>query len=136
MKVSDVLDMMRNTKINAVLVEPRDGNDVYGIMTLKDIARKVIGQRRKLHETHVYEIMSKPVLSVKSDMPIPYAARFLSNFDVSYTMVIENNEVTGMVSLNGMVVRWKDCPAVPSNSVRTRHMTCHRTPMIKSRLHI
>ncbi|HBP12267.1 MAG TPA: CBS domain-containing protein [Nitrospina sp.] len=108
MKVSDVLDMMRNTKINAVLVEPRDGNDVYGIMTLKDIARKVIGQRRKLHETHVYEIMSKPVLSVKSDMPIPYAARFLSNFDVSYTMVIENNEVTGMVSLNGMVVRWKD----------------------------
>ena len=53
---------MRNTKINAVLVEPRDGNDVYGIMTLKDIARKVIGQRRKLHETHVYEIMSKPVL--------------------------------------------------------------------------
>ena len=108
MKVSDVLDMMRNTKINAVLVGPRDGNDVYGIMTLKDIARKVIGQRRKLHETHVYEIMSKPVLSVKSDMPIPYAARFLSNFDVSYTMVIENNEVTGMVSLNGMVVRWKD----------------------------
>ena len=104
MKVSDVLDM----KINAVLVEPRDGNDVYGIMTLKDIARKVIGQRRKLHETHVYEIMSKPVLSVKSDMPIPYAARFLSNFDVSYAMVIENNEVTGMVSLNGMVVRWKD----------------------------
>jgi len=108
MKVSDVLDMMRNTKINAVLVEHRDGNDVYGIMTLKDIARKEIGQRRKLHETHVYDIMSKPVLSVKSDMPIPYAARFLSNFDVSYLMVIENNEVTGMVSLNGMVVRWKD----------------------------
>ena len=108
MKVSDVLGMMRNTKINAVLVEPRDENDVYGIMTLKDIARKVIGQRRKLHETHVYEIMSKPVLSVKSDMPIPYAARFLSNFDVSCAMVIENNEVTGMVSLNGMVVRWKD----------------------------
>ena len=89
-------------------MEPRDENDVYGIMTLKDIARKVFGQNRQLHETHVYEIMSKPVLSVKSDMPIPYAARLLSNFDVSYAMVIENNEVTGMVSLNGMVARWKD----------------------------
>ena len=108
MKVSDVLDMMRNTKINAVLVEPRDGNDVYGIMTLKDIARKVIGQGRNLHETHIYEIMSKPVLSVKSDMPILFAARFLTNFNVSYAMVIENNEVIGMVSLNGMVNNWED----------------------------
>ena len=108
LKISDALNMMRKKKINAILVEPRDKNDVYGIMTLKDIARKVIGENRNLHETHVYEIMSKPVLSVKSDMPIPYAARFLSNFDVSYAMVIENNAVTGMVSLNGMVVRWKD----------------------------
>ena len=64
-------------------MEPRDENDVYGIMTLKDIARKVFGQNRQLHETHVYEIISKPVLSVNSYMPIPYAARFLTNFNVS-----------------------------------------------------
>ena len=77
-------------------------------MTLKDIARKVIGQNRQLNETHVYEIMSKPVLSVNSYMPIPYAAQFLTNFNVSYAMVIENNEVIGMVSLNGMVNNWED----------------------------
>jgi len=108
MKVSDALHMMRSRKINAVLVEPRDDSDVYGIMTLKDIARKVIGPRRKLHEAHVYEIMSKPVLSVTADMPIPFAARFLTNFNVSYAMVVENNAVTGMVSLNGMVDVWED----------------------------
>ena len=108
MKVFDALNMMREKKINAVLVEPRDENDVYGIMTLKDIARKIIGQNRKLHEAHVYEIMSKPVLSINADMPIPYAARFLTNFNVSYAMIIENNEVTGIVSLNGIVDRWKD----------------------------
>ena len=84
MKVFDALNMMREKKINAVLVESRDENDVYGIMNLKDIARKEIGQNRKLHEAHVYEIMSKPVLSINADMPIPYAARFLTNFNVSY----------------------------------------------------
>jgi CBS domain-containing protein len=108
MKVSDALNMMRKNKINALLVEPRDENDVYGIMTLKDIARKIIGENRKLHEAHIYEIMNKPVLSISSDMPIPYAARFLTNFNVSYAMVIENNKVIGMVSLNGMVDRWED----------------------------
>jgi signal-transduction protein with cAMP-binding, CBS, and nucleotidyltransferase domain len=107
-KVSDILNMMKNDRINAVLVEPRDENDVYGIMTLKDIARKVIGENRNLHETHVYEIMTKPVLSITSDMPIPYAARFLTNFNVSYAMVIESNDVIGMVSLNGMVNNWVD----------------------------
>jgi predicted transcriptional regulator len=91
-----------------VLIEPRDDSDVYGIMTLKDIARKVIAYCRKLHEAHVYKIMSKPVLSVTSYMPIPSAARFLKNFSVSYAMVIENNEITGTVSLNGMVDLWED----------------------------
>jgi len=91
-----------------LLVEPRDDNDVYGVMTLKYIARKVITHRRKLHEEHVYEIMSKPVLSVTSDMPISFTARFLTNFSVSYVMVIKNNEITGMVSLNDMVDLWED----------------------------
>ncbi len=105
-RVSDALEMMKREKINAVLIEPKDETNVYGILTLKDIARKVIGERRKLHETHVYEIMSKPVLSVLSSMPIPYAARFLTNFNVSYAVVTENDKIIGMVSLNGIVTQW------------------------------
>jgi CBS domain-containing protein len=90
------------------MVEPRDDRYIYGIMTLKDIARKAIAHRRKLHEAHVYEIMSKPVLSVTSDMPIPFVARFLTNFSVSHAMVIKNNKITRMVSLNGMFDLWED----------------------------
>ena len=105
-RVAEALKIMKEDNINAMLIEPRDESDVYGILTLKDIARKVISQRRKLHETHVYEIMSKPVLSVPASMPVPYAARLLTNFKVSYAMVIENNQVVGMVSLNGIVTNW------------------------------
>lgn len=106
-KINDILKMLKKEKINAVLIEPRDESDVYGIMTLKDIARKVIAQRRKLHEAHVYEIMSKPVFSVSADMPIPYAARLMTNFNISYAMVMDNNEVIGLVSLNGIVTTWE-----------------------------
>ena len=106
-KVSDALVTMRQYNVNAVLIEPRNDQDVYGIMTLKDIARKVIAQRRKLYEAHVYEIMTKPVLSVLSSMPIPYAARFMTNFDVSYAMVTKDNKTIGLVSLNGIVSFWE-----------------------------
>ncbi|MDH5762565.1 MAG: CBS domain-containing protein [Nitrospinota bacterium] len=105
-RVADALKLMKDEHLNAMLIEPRDVSDVFGILTLKDIARKVISQRRKLHETHVYEIMSKPVLSVPASMPVPYAARLLTNFNVSYAMVIENNQVVGMISLNGIVTNW------------------------------
>ncbi len=105
-RAAEALKMMKEDNLNAMLIEPRDESDVYGILTLKDIARKVISQRRKLHETHVYEIMSKPVLSVPASMPVPYAARLLTNFNVSYAMVIESNQVVGMVSLNGIVTNW------------------------------
>ena len=105
-RVSEALKMMKEENLNAMLIEPRDESDVFGIMTLKDIARKVISQRRKLHETHVYEIMSKPVLSVPASMPVSYAARLLTNFNVSYAMVIESNQVVGLISLNGIVTNW------------------------------
>ena len=107
-KVSDALAMMTQGNFNAILIEPRNEADVYGIITLRDIARQVIGKRRKLHETHVYEIMTKPVLSVPPNMPLPYAARHLTNFKVSYAMVLENNTVIGMVSLNGIAQNWKE----------------------------
>ena len=105
-RVADALKMMKAENLNAILIEPRNESDVFGILTLKDIARKVIAHRRKLHETHVYEIMSKPVLSVPSNMPVPYAARLLTQFNVSYAMVMDSNQVVGMVSLNGIVHSW------------------------------
>ena len=105
-RVAEALKIMKEENLNALLIEPKDESDVFGILTLRDIARKVIAQRRKLHETHVYEIMSKPVLSVPASMPVPYAARLLTNFNVSYAMVIENDQVVGMVSLNGIVSNW------------------------------
>ena len=107
-KVSDALAMMKTQNIHAVLIYPRDATDVYGILTLKDIARKVIGLRRRLFETHVYEIMSKPVLTVPSKMPVPYAARFLTQFNVSYAIVMENDDIVGVVSLNGIVNLWEE----------------------------
>lgn len=106
-RVSEALAMMKKEGVHSFLIRPRNPSDVHGIMTLRDIARKVIAQRRHLHETHVYEIMSKPVLSVLANMPVPYAARILTNFKVSYAMVLSDDKVVGLVSLNGMVTQWE-----------------------------
>jgi CBS domain-containing protein len=107
-KVSDALSIMKDENIQTILVRPRNDEDVYGLITLRDIARKVIAAGKRLDEVHAYEIMSKPILMVDADMPILYAARFLTNFNVSWAPVMENGELVGMVSLMGIVLKGKD----------------------------
>jgi CBS domain-containing protein len=107
-KVSDALSIMKEENIQTILVRPRNNEDVYGLITLRDIARKVIAAGKRLDEVHAYEIMTKPVLTVDINMPITYAARFLTNFNVSWAPVMENGELVGMVSLMGMVLKGKD----------------------------
>ncbi len=106
--VSDALSTMKDDNIPTVLVRPRNDEDVYGLITLRDIARKVIAAGKKMDEVHAYEIMSKPILTVDVNMPILYAARFLTNFNVSWAPVMEDGELVGMVSLMGIVLKGKD----------------------------
>ncbi len=102
--VTDALEKMKKEDVHILLVDKRDECDVYGILTLRDIARKAIAEQRKLKDVHVYEVMSKPVLSVSANMPITYAARLLTNFNVAWATVEEDLEVVGMISLNGIVL--------------------------------
>ena len=104
-KVSDALNIMKDENIQTIMVSPRNDEDVYGLITLRDIATKVIAAGKRLEDVHAYEIMAKPVLMIDANMPVIYAARYLTNFNVSWAPVMENGELVGMVSLMGMV--WK-----------------------------
>ena len=107
-KVSDALNIMKEENIQTILVRPRNDEDVFGLITLRDIATRVIAAGKRLDEVHAYEIMAKPVLTVDVSMPITYAARFLTNFNVSWAPVMEDGELVGMVSLMGIVLKGKD----------------------------
>ena len=107
-KVSEILEIFKKqTELQTVLVKPRNDEDVYGLITLRDIARKVIALGKKSAEVHAYEIMSKPVLTVNANMSVMYAARFLTNFDISRAIVMENDKLVGIISLNHIVLKCK-----------------------------
>lgn len=107
-KVSEILEIFKKqTELQTVLVNPRNDEDVYGLITLRDIARKVIALGKKPDEVHAYEIMCKPALTVDPNMPVKYAARFLTNFDISRAIVMENEKLVGIISLNHIVLKCK-----------------------------
>ncbi len=89
---------MREADAQCMIVERRDENDEYGLVLHTDIARKVIGPDRSPERVRVYEIMSKPVLSVQPGMNIRYASRLFERFHIRVAPVVEAGEVIGIVT--------------------------------------
>ena len=103
--VKEALDAMKATRADVVIVKKRNENDAFGIVLLADIAKKVLANDRPSQRINVYEIMSKPVISVDPDMDVRYCARLFDSFGLSSAPVIENGQVLGIVSYNELVFR-------------------------------
>lgn len=102
--VKEALLAMKHPQARALIVAKRDEHDEYGIVLLADIAKQVLAADRSPERVNLYEIMSKPVLSVPSHMNIRYCARLLERFQIMRAPVIDNGEVKGIVSYHDMVL--------------------------------
>jgi predicted transcriptional regulator len=102
--VLDGLRAMRDGACTSLIVEKRSDHDEYGVLTLSDIAKKVIAKDRAPERVHVFEIMSKPVISVHPEMDIRYCARLFRRFGIRRAPVIENHKVIGMISFYHLVL--------------------------------
>lgn len=103
--VADALRTMIHIESKVLIVRKRHEDDEFGIVTLADIARKVLAQERAPERVNIYEIMTKPVVHARPNMDIRYCARLFDNLDLSRAPVIKDGEVLGIVSLTDMVIK-------------------------------
>jgi CBS domain-containing protein len=102
--IDDALKKMKSLKTAVLIVNKRIENDEYGMITSGDIARHVLAKDRAPDRVNVYEIMSKPVISVHPDMDIRYCSRLFAQYDLVRAPVIEDRKVIGIVSPNSLVL--------------------------------
>ncbi|MBN2746705.1 MAG: CBS domain-containing protein [Bacteroidales bacterium] len=95
---------MRQKNVDALIVKRRHPNDVCGIVVIKDFIKGVIISERNSDEVNVYEIMTKPVISVPADMDVRYAAMLLVKAGLRIAPVEEKGEFIGMISLSTLVL--------------------------------
>jgi len=104
--VADAIVAMREAGVSSLVVERRDNDDEFGLIVISDIAREVIACDRAPERINVYEIMSKPVLSLPMDMQSKYAVRLLVKFNVSRAVVVDDTRTpVGIVTLRDLVLR-------------------------------
>jgi len=103
--VAEAIRDMTAANAHSVLVDKRSDDDEYGIVLTSDIAKHVLAKDRSPERVNIYEIMTKPVLSVRPGMSIRYCARMLDHFGISTVPVVENGEVLGIVTYDVLVLK-------------------------------
>ncbi|XOF33545.1 MAG: CBS domain-containing protein [Candidatus Electrothrix sp. YB6] len=103
--VREAADKMRNEHVSHLLVEKRTGDDAWAMVSIRDLVESVFVPGRAAEEVNVFEVMTKPVITVPPDMDIRYVARLLHNTGLTRVPVEEDGELIGIISLFSLVLR-------------------------------
>ena len=99
--VLDAIKLMAEKGVGALIV--MQGDELAGIVTERDYARKVILKERSSHETAVRDIMSDSVLTAGNDNDVVQCMNLMTNQRVRHLPVVEDGKVVGIISIGDLV---------------------------------
>ncbi len=96
--VADAIDLMRKKKVSSLVVNRRDHCDAWGIITRKDIVNKIVDPGRDPLRIRVFEIMSKPLVTVSPGLALKYCARLMQATGIRRAVVFDGKDIMGILS--------------------------------------
>ena len=103
--VAEAFKTMQHAETRTLIVDKRHPDDEYGVVMFRDIAKRVLAPDLSPKRINVYEIMSKPVISVDPQMDVRYCIKLFDRFGISRAPVIENGKIIGLVSYTDIVLK-------------------------------
>jgi isocitrate dehydrogenase len=95
--VNTALQQMREQGIEAVLVEP-EGDGGWGIMTQRDVIKKIISVNRSPARVQVNEIATRPLLMVAEDTSLQEASAKMLEANIRRVVVKKDEQPVGIVA--------------------------------------
>ncbi len=102
--VAEAVRLMKENGIHSLIVDRRDDEDAYGIVTDSDIVYKVVAYGKDPKKVRVYEIMTKPCIVVNPDLSVEYVARLFAQTGLHRAPVIKN-ELLGIISTTDILTK-------------------------------
>ena len=99
--VYETLQFMAEKNIGAALV--MENNQLVGIFSERDYARKGIIHGRKAKSTPISEVMTPNVITVSSDMTIQNCMQIFSDKKFRHLPVMDEGVVVGVLSIGDIV---------------------------------
>ena len=102
--INEALKKMKDHNSAVIVVNKRSDDDEYGLLLAADIAHHVLAKDKAPERVNVYEVMTKPVISVHPDMDIRYCSRLFARYGLVRAPVLDGCEVIGTISSNALVL--------------------------------
>lgn len=99
--IYEALELMAEKNIGAVLV--MDDDDLVGIFSERDYARKVILQGKSSRETPVRDGMTEEVICVRPDQSVEGCMSLMTEKRIRHLPVLEEERVVGVISIGDVV---------------------------------
>ena len=99
--VYEALKAMGERNIGALLVI--EGQQLMGIISERDYARKIILKGKSSHDTLVKEIMTENVISISPEDSIEKCMELMSERHIRHLPVMKDGIVTGIISITDVV---------------------------------
>ncbi len=99
--VLDAIILMAQKSIGSLLV--MEGDELKGILTERDYARKVIVKGRSSRTTEVGEIMSTDVLTTTPVETVNQCMTTMTEKKIRHLPVVDGGKVVGLISIGDLV---------------------------------
>lgn len=99
--VLEAIRLMAEHHVGALLVMREQ--ELIGIVSERDFARKIVLMGRSASDTPVRQIMSAPVTTVAPDSTVEECMRIVTERRIRHLPVIERGRVTGVISIGDLV---------------------------------
>lgn len=99
--VYEALKVMGEHNIGALMIV--ENEQLKGIFSERDYARKIILRGKNSHDTLVNEIMTSELITITPNTTLEECMQLMRNHHIRHLPVLENEKLTGIVSIGDVV---------------------------------
>ena len=99
--ITEAADLMKKKDISCLVVTC--GDVIEGIVTERDVLRKIIANQKMFHQIPVSEIMSAPVVTADEDMGVRDAVCLMQEKHIRRIVIAKDEKMIGIVTESDFV---------------------------------